>query len=102
MLGEKYDIMIESIKKILSREESKEECYTIGMKYANKYNDMTKLLFSDKIIDIDLLNTLKMQIVTDHSYVKAMSKFNFFSLKAKENLIMMDHIMDFINSIFIS
>jgi hypothetical protein len=99
MLGEKYDIMIESINKILSREESKEECYTIGMKYATKYNDMTKLLFSDKIIDNDLLNVLRVQVVTDHSYVKAMSRFNFFSPKAKENLIMMDHIMDFINSI---
>ena len=94
-----YNKTIGLIDKMLCKPNTELGSVIIGQKYASYYKSKFKELFNDNIINTQLLNELKHQVVIDLEIIRADCNKRVLTINVGDNNEMMSNILDFILSI---
>ena len=96
-----YIIMLSYIEYILNKEEKEpiSGSIIIGKKYANTYLNKINIMLESEQINMEILQELKREIVTDMKIIEADTAFRGYIQNGKDNVKMMAMISDFIISL---
>jgi hypothetical protein len=71
----------------------------IGQKYASYYKSKFEELLNDHLVNMQILQELKLQVVTDLEIIRADCNRRILTINVGDNNVMMSTILDFILSL---
>ena len=97
----KYDYIksIELINHMLTKTNTELGSVKIGQKYASYYKSKFEDLLKNYLIDIQILDELKLQVVIDLEIIRADCNRRILTMNVGDNNVMMSTILDFILSL---